>query len=82
MIFAPLTKPDLTIALGLLNIKDPAQKIYPPKIKGINLCILQGWMGLFFSGTNKVATRKCFQNVMEQIKNLLQISPVPNRSHF
>ena len=53
--------------MGLSNSKDPLKKIYPKKIKGKNICILQGWMGLVF---------------LDQIENLLQISPVPYRSHF
>ena len=44
-----------------------SKNIYPPKIKGKNKSILQGWKGLFF---------------LEQIETLLQISPVPHRSHF
>jgi len=53
--------------MGLSNSKDPLKNIYPQKIKGKNICFLQGWMGLFF---------------LEQKETLLQISPVPHRSDF
>ena len=53
--------------MGLSNSKDPLKNIYPQKIKGKNICISQGWMGLFF---------------LEQKEALLQISPVPHRSDF
>ena len=53
--------------MGLSNSKNQVKKIYPKKIKGKNICILQGWIGLFF---------------LEQKENLLQISPVPHRSNF
>ena len=53
--------------MGLSNSKDPFKKMLPQKIKGKNICISQGWMGLFF---------------LEQKENLLQISPVPHRSKF
>ena len=59
---------DLSICQERLEVNTSiAQKILPPKIKGKNICISQGWMGLFF---------------MEQKENLLQISPVPHRSKF
>ena len=54
-------------SMGLSNSKDPVKDFIPKKIKRKNMCILHGWMGLFF---------------LEQIENLLQISPVPHRSHF
>ena len=53
--------------MRLSNRKDPVKKIVPQKIKGKNICILQGWMGLFF---------------LEQKENLHQISLVPHRSKF
>ena len=49
--------------MGLSNSKDPLKKCYP-KNKRKNICISQGWIGLFF---------------LEQKENLLQISLVPHR---
>ena len=49
--------------MGLSNSKDPLKKFYP-RNKRKNICISQGWIGLF---------------LLEQKENLLQISLVPHR---